>query len=252
MKLVRKIARVIRRMITGRNGDGGQRSFPPDFSVDDIAIIKRVQPYTYSTPERTAALCNAVRYVATNNIPGAIVECGVWRGGSSMAAMLVLLSQNNVSRDFYLYDTYEGQSRPTVEDVNIQGVSALEKWANITNAGEKMTYASLDDVKEAVRQIGYPSERIHYVVGKVEDTIPNVAPKEIALLRLDTDWYASTRHELEHLYPRLSTGGVIIIDDYGHWAGARKAVDEFIEKNGIKLLLNRIDYTLRAGVKVCV
>jgi O-methyltransferase len=178
LNTVRAICRALARRIRRHP----PQSFPADFNAEDIAIINRVQPYTYSTPERTAALCNAVRYVATNNIPGAIVECGVWRGGSSMAAMLVLLSKNEVSRDFYLYDTYEGQSEPSAEDVNIMGISAREKWASITGAGEKMTYASLEDVKAAVGQIGYPSERIQYVVGKVEETIPAVAPKEIAFV----------------------------------------------------------------------
>jgi hypothetical protein len=86
-------------------------------------------------------------------------------------------------------------------------------------------------------ETGYPPERIHYHAGKVEDTIPAGAPAEIALLRLDTDWYESTRHELEHLYDRVPAGGVIIADDYATWQGARKAVDEFLERTGARLLL---------------
>ena len=76
------------------------------------------------------------------------------------------------------------------------------------------------------------------------------APRKIALLRLDTDWYESTKHELVHLFPRLSTGGVLIVDDYGHWAGARRAVDEYVSEHGIVMLLTRIDYTGRIGVKL--
>jgi hypothetical protein len=98
-------------------------------------------------------------------------------------------------------------------------------------------------------ETGYDREKISFVKGKVEETIPDNAPQSISLLRLDTDWYESTRHELIHLYPRLSHGGVIIIDDYGHWLGARKAVDEYIEQNNLCLLLNRLDYTGRIGVK---
>ena len=94
--------------------------------------------------------------------------------------------------------------------------------------------------------LGSGPERIHFVEGKVEDTIPAHAPERIALLRLDTDWYESTRHELEHLYPRLSRGGVLIIDDYGHWQGARQAVDEYFG-DAHAALLNRIDYTARAS-----
>jgi O-methyltransferase len=83
----------------------------------------------------------------------------------------------------------------------------------------------------------------------VEDTIPASVPEQIALLRLDTDWYESTKCELEILFPRLVKGGVIIIDDYGCWQGARKAVDEYFNKNNIAILLNRMDDTGRIGIK---
>ena len=84
----------------------------------------------------------------------------------------------------------------------------------------------------------------------MEDTIPKKAPQMISLLRLDTDWYESTRHELIHLFPRIAPFGVIIIDDYGHWQGVREAVDEYIRENNIKILLNRVDYTGRIGVVI--
>jgi len=90
---------------------------------------------------------------------------------------------------------------------------------------------------------------MRFIVGKVEDTIPGEAPGKIAILRLDTDWYESTKHELINLYPKLSTGGVLIIDDYGHWEGARKAVDEYIHDQRLRILLNRIDYTGRIAVR---
>jgi len=92
-----------------------------------------------------------------------------------------------------------------------------------------------------MRAVPYPARRLHYVEGMVEDTIPGQAPAQIAILRLDTDWYASTKHELHELYPRLSSGGVLIIDDYGWWHGCRKAVEEFLEETGARLLLLRMD-----------
>lgn len=101
--------------------------------------------------------------------------------------------------------------------------------------------ASLEDVRSAFARIPYPKERIHYVQGLVEETVPDRAPERIAILRLDTDWYTSTRHELEHLYPRLVSGGVLLIDDYGTWQGSREAVDEFLRKTGERLLLLRMD-----------
>jgi O-methyltransferase len=104
-------------------------------------------------------------------------------------------------------------------------------------------------VRDAVLGVGYPASRIHFVEGAVEDTLPDRAPGEIALLRLDTDWYASTKHELEHLYPRLVAGGVLILDDYGYWQGARRAVDEYFAAKGEPLLLNRIDGTARIAIR---
>jgi hypothetical protein len=104
-------------------------------------------------------------------------------------------------------------------------------------------------VKNVLYGTGYPVHKIHFVQGRVEETIPACAPDPISLLRLDTDWYASTKHELVHLFPRLSHGGVIIIDDYGHWKGSREACDEYFRSNGIPILLNRIDYTGRIALK---
>jgi len=116
--------------------------------------------------------------------------------------------------------------------------------------GERvLASASLDEVKRNVLGTGYDSDRVRFVEGLVEDTIPEQAPREIAVLRLDTDWYESTRHELVHLYPRLSSGGVLILDDYGCWLGARQAVDEYIEANAVRLLLTRIDSSGRLAVK---
>jgi hypothetical protein len=110
-------------------------------------------------------------------------------------------------------------------------------------------YASLEDVRQNLASTGYGMERIAFVKGKVEDTLPGSAPDSISLLRLDTDWYESTLHELVHLFPRLSAGGVLIIDDYGHWRGARRAVDEYLRDNSIRMLFDRVDYSGRIAVK---
>jgi len=107
----------------------------------------------------------------------------------------------------------------------------------------------LDEVKKNVYGTGYPQDKIHFVKGKVEDTIPGTMPNQIALLRLDTDWYQSTMHELTHLFPLLQAKGVLIIDDYGHWQGAGKAVDEYFADKQISILLNRIDYSGRIAIK---
>jgi hypothetical protein len=212
-----------------------------------VEILKRAAPYTMTSPERMYALHEAVRYV-THHVAGAVVECGVWKGGSSMVAALTLLNAGD-PRDLYLYDTFEGMPPPgDIDRSPILGKHADEILALDDEVGAlTRAVAGLDEVRANLALTGYPTERLHYVVGKVEDTIPATVPDRIAVLRLDTDWYASTRHELEHLYPRLEPGGILIIDDYGWWEGARKAVDEYLE--GRPVLLNRIDVSGRIAVK---
>jgi hypothetical protein len=167
-----------------------------------------------------------------------------------MAAALSLLECADTKRELYLFDTFEGMSQPTEADVAVDGqtASALLRSPRTTERDSAWCYAGLDDVRAAMLSTGYPTERIHFIQGRVEDTLPRSMPA-IAVLRLDTDWYESTRHELEHLYPLLSPRGVLVVDDYGHWAGCRKAVDEYMSGHDISLLLNRVDYTGRIAIK---
>lgn len=236
--------------ITRYHRPGSKGSLPVDFDRIACEIIWKVSDYTQTSPERLYALYQAVCYVTKHQIPGDIVECGVWRGGSMMAIAYTLLELKDTSRDLYLFDTFEGMSQPDEKDVSVTGSSAetLMKKNRKTDPNSVWCYAPLEAVQLAIHGVGYPPDKVHFIKGKVEDTIPDHAPESISLLRLDTDWYESTRHEMIHLFPRISPGGVIIIDDYGHWLGARQAVDEYLEANQIKLLLNRIDYTGRIGV----
>ncbi len=222
----------------------------------DQAVIDFVRPYTMTTPERVYALTQAVRYISRAKIEGAVVECGVWRGGSSMAVARTLLEDDDGGRDLYLFDTFEGMPTPTSVDRDPHGRPALERFERSRTGPDRSSWdeASLEDVRANLALCGYDAARLHFVKGKVEDTIPGApdgvpAPDRIALLRLDTDWYESTRHELIHLYPRLAPGGVLIIDDYGHWQGSRQAVDEYFASSAPPVLLNRIDYTGRLAVK---
>jgi O-methyltransferase len=211
---------------------------PRDMGADFAALYERCRPYTMTSAERMYALHKAARYVTDHSIPGAVVECGVWAGGSSMMAGLSLRDD----RRLFLYDTFEGMPEPTERDVGLDGRSAREEW----EAKPDWLASSVDEVRANLARVGL-SERATLVEGMVEDTIPAEAPDQIALLRLDTDWYESTRHELEHLYPRLVEGGVLIVDDYGHWQGARQAVDEYFGDD--PPLLHRVDYTGRVAIK---
>jgi hypothetical protein len=222
-------------------------TLPRDLSESDVDTVLRVRPYTMTSEERILAAIRATEYVALNRIPGAIVECGVWRGGSMMAMAITLLKLQREDIPLYLFDTFAGMTEPT----RVDGQAVHDKWmANQTDTHNNWVFASLADVQNNMYSTDYDRRLLHFVEGKVEDTIPATAPGEIALLRLDTDWYESTRHELEHLFPRLSRGGVLIVDDYGHFEGCRKAVDEYVQKNGLTILLNRIDYTGRIAVKL--
>lgn len=226
---------------------------PQDFDADDRDIWNRVSPYTLTSPECIYSLCRAVEYVVRGGIPGAFVECGVWKGGSAMAAALMLVHFGDTSRNLYMYDTY-GVTWPesSDEDVMSNGVTVAENAANFAAQGwvPEDFYGSPDAVRALILSTGLPESRLHMVVGKVEETIPGVMPESIALLRLDTDWYESTRRELVYLYPRLVPGGVLMVDDYGSWLGARKATDAYFAEHNISMLLHRVDSGgYRIGVK---
>ena len=224
---------------------------PPDMDLEFQELYKKCKNYTMTSPERMFALYQAVKYAVVNNIPGDLVECGVWRGGSSMLIALTLLKFGNTNKSIFLYDTYEGMSAPTERDIMAAtNSSAKEKYKEFQLKNKKWAYAPLEEVKDNMLSTGYPPNKVHFVKGTVEDTLLREAPSQIALLRLDTDWYESTLHELKCLFPRLSKGGVLIIDDYGHWKGAREAVDEYFKNNNIKALLHRIDATGRILIKV--
>jgi hypothetical protein len=223
----------------------------PDFDPGFAAAYDCARDCTMTSPERMYALWQGVHHVLDRGVPGAFVECGVWRGGSAMLMAHALLERGNDSRELWLYDTFEGMPPPAEGDVDFAGRPAAEQLPARRDDRDDviLAYASLGEVRANMHRVGYASERVHYVRGPVEQTIPAHAPESIAVLRLDTDWEASTRHELEHLWPRLSPGGLLVIDDYGHWAGARRAVDEYFAARDDAPLLVRVDYTGRVGVK---
>jgi O-methyltransferase len=225
----------------------------PEATPEEIRILNEVKPYTMTSWERLWALIQAARYVHDRNIPGDIVECGVWRGGSSMAAALALRSVNDTARSLWLFDTFEGMTRPSSNDTKVgSGEPAMDKWLRTKTGNDASDWcaASLDDVRSNLDRTGYPRDRVHLIQGKVEDTlrVPANIPDQVAILRLDTDWYESTKVELETLFDKLATGGVLIVDDYGAWAGSKKAVDEFLSTRP-RYFMNRIDAASRILIK---
>lgn len=215
-------------------------------------IVEAVKSFTLTNPERIVSLTRSVEYIEKNGIEGSIVECGVWKGGSVMAILKMLFKLDSTEREIFLYDTFEGMSKPTEKDKSVRGESAINAFDSKDEVWKKIEcFSHLEEVQKNVNSIGYPVDKLHFIKGKVEETIPNDrTPEKISLLRLDTDWYESTLHEMEELFPRIVSGGIIIIDDYGHWQGCKEAVDQYIAKNNINLFLSRVDYTCRIGVKI--
>ena len=224
--------------------------FPSDFEPFTVALINRVGAYSMTSRERLFSLEAAVRYLVRSGIEGGFVECGVWRGGSMMAIALTLLDEGESERRLVLCDTFEGMPEPGAEDIAMTGKPAHPRWKKRLIDGESQwCRAELEEVRRNLFSTGYDPARMRFLKGRVQDTLPCDAIGPIALLRLDTDWYDSTKWELEQLYPRLVSGGVLIVDDYGRWRGCRKAVDEYFAANSVAMLLTRIDSYARMGVK---
>ncbi|MEG4901489.1 TylF/MycF/NovP-related O-methyltransferase [Microcoleus sp. F10-A1] len=210
-------------------------------------LFEQVKPYTMTSVEALFALYTSVNYVLDRNIPGDIVECGVWRGGSALLAALIMKARNVSDRKLYLYDTFQGMPTPTEFDVDKYGRTGFEMMEQY---GDDIgwCYASLADVQAAFSVHNFDFE-IHFVPGDVLETLKTTKPETISVLRLDTDWYESTAVEFQLLYPRLSTGGVLIVDDYGCWAGSRKATDDYFSGVPGPMLI-RIDKEVRLAIKI--
>lgn len=225
-----------------------------DFSDDEWSIQSASQQNLCGSPEAIVTLVRAVDRVIGQGIPGALVECGVYMGGNIEVMIRALQRHGVTDRDIYLYDTFAGMPKPEERDDEAFGGVAISSWeAHRTeedgDKGSNWMKAGVELVRQRIDPLGYPDRHLHFVKGLVEDTIPATMPAQIAILRLDTDFYSSTKHELKHLYPRLSPGGILIIDDYGAFPGSRNATDEYATEHGLDWFLHRVDAHVRLVVK---
>lgn len=197
-------------------------------------IVAATKPYTLLSAERILCNIESIEKVVRAGIEGDIVECGVWKGGSVMS-MLYALKELNEKRNVWLYDTFEGMTEPKDIDKDYKNESAesLLKASSFFKC-----YSPIEEVSNNINKVGYIGAT-NFVKGDILNN--KQFPDKIALLRLDTDWYDSTKYELENFYPLVSKGGIVIVDDYGYWKGSRLAVDEFIQ--GKDITLNVIDDT---------
>ncbi len=212
-------------------------------------VLEFVKPFTMTSIERLFDLYKTTEYVVRARIPGDIVECGVWRGGSMMLVAATLLALGDTSRTIYLFDTFEGHPLPDPEkDIDIFGNPVVDGAANRTSdQGSDWGYVSIDEVRANMASTGYPADKVVFVKGMVEKTAAPNAPAQLSIVRLDTDWFASAQVALRTFWPRLSRRGVLILDDYGHYPGQRRAVEEYF--SNLPVLLHRVDYSGRTVVK---
>jgi O-methyltransferase len=226
--------------------------------IRDEAFLRAwemVKPYTMTSVERGYALWCGVEYVLKQDIPGCFVECGVWRGGSTMLMVLAMMRFGTVNREIFMFDTFMGMPPPTEKDVDLDGrtaASLMQGEYGATTAELVQAAVPYTAVRKAIESTGVDMRLVRMVKGDVKITLARTQTLAISLLRLDTDFFDSTLAELEQLYPRVSQGGVLIIDDYGHWQGSREAVETYFRKNNhsySRPMLWAVDYTGRAGVK---
>jgi hypothetical protein len=228
---------------------------PVELNEDENKIIDYVRANNLSmcttvNLQQTAIAC---KYIVMNKIPGDFVECGVYKGGNALIAAKIF-DLYKINKKVYLFDTFTGMTKPTEYDYRISDKSSvLKKYLSLRqNDHTDWAYASIEEVKENFRKIGLLNDNVFFCKGKVENTLDKVSniPNTISFLRLDTDWYESTKKELEILYNKLVPGGILVIDDYGHYNGAKKAVDEYFKEHSPPPFLSLVDNGARIGVKV--
>ena len=222
----------------------------PEANDREQSIMSTALKYSMGTKPRMWSLIQSIKHIKNHDIDGDIVECGVWKGGNIICASL-MCDLLKMDRTLWAYDTYEGMSEP--EDIDIclvNQTSAKPQYeANQKENINTWCYSSFEEVRQNFKKELTNIEHIKMIKGSVEETLDddNNIPQSISILRLDTDWYQSTKKELDVLYPKLKSGGVLIIDDYGHWKGSRQAVDEYFQNKTI--WLHRVDYACRLHIK---
>ena len=210
-------------------------AFPNHVDDEAVRVIRMVEGLTFLPWSGRFDIYRADIYAA-KSVAGDLVECGVWRGGAAIVMAEAVVRAGADNRRLFLYDTFSGMTKPTEKHSRVVGnigtgsiKKTFDRFADLDRGSHTdWAYAPIEEVQENLKMSRLPQEQFILVKGAVEQTIPETAPEEISVLRLDTDWYGSTKHEMEQLFPRLNTGGVLIIDDYGWWAGSRHAVDEYL------------------------
>ena len=218
------------------------------------SILNICSKFSMTGFERMYFLIKAIEQIKNNKIQGDFVECGVWKGGN-LILFQKMIEKLNIKKKIYAYDTFKGMTDPGKFDYTFEKreakeiLSTLRKKKVDSKKNIVLAECSLDDVTKNYKKNTKLNKNLHCIKGPVETTlkIKKNIPKKISILRLDTDWYESTKIELEILFPLLTKNGILIIDDYGYWKGAKKAVDQYFFKKPITLF--KIDFTSRFIIK---
>ena len=210
-------------------------------------LINKCLQYSMTNFERMWSLIQSFHHVRQESLVGDFVECGVWKGGN-IILLKKLIEKFNLKKNIYGFDTFEGMVEPSFYDVNYNNKSAKKMFDEHKKKDIGFAMCSLDDVSSNIKK-NTKTDNIFLIKGKVENTLKNKKklPKKISILRLDTDFYESTKIELEILFPRLVKGGVLIVDDYGFWKGAKKAVDEYF--CDYRQFMHYVDHSCRLLIK---
>jgi O-methyltransferase len=233
-----------------------------DLENEADELIRKIRPYTMLSRQRLISLYQQVFFCEQHKIPGCFIECGVWKGGAVALMALANIKNSTTPRIIHLFDIFQEICEPDASVDGERAVNEVKKWANGGSSGKlepiQGVYdlfggpGSLEENRELLeKNIGYNPMFLHYHKGWFQETLPRDIDGigEIAILRLDGDWYASTKICLEYLYDKVVAGGFIIIDDYGAYEGCRKAVDEFLQGKGISVFLNHIDSEAKYWIK---
>lgn len=228
---------------------------PVEFTKREIEIFHHVwdNQLTMELKSGLVAGMTAARHAALAQIPGDWVECGVWRGGISLAAKLIF-EEYCSDKKVWLFDTFAGMTEPSkVDRPRFDDYDAQEMFdANRRKGFNQWCYASLEDVRLNFEKAGADLSGVKFIKGDARLTLKNHSnlPERISVLRLDTDFYEATKVQLEVLYPMLSVGGPILIGDLGYWEGVRRAVEEYFADPRARPILYYTDLSDRMGVKV--
>lgn len=251
--LIKKTINKLGYNISKTNAKQYNNLLPQDLDEDFVSIFQS-NPNIGHFTEKLYTTYKATEYIVKNNIRGDLVECGVLEGRQIVIMALTLVKLGETSRKIYLYDTFEGMTEPGIYDFkkarNISSKDNHNKWLKLKRDNFNLyCYSPIDQVKKNVYSSGYPEENFIFVKGDIKKTAPNNFHEKIAFLRLDTDWYELTKHELECFYELLVKKGVLVIDDYGSWYGSRKAVDDYFSEKDLNPLLIRTQRSERLILK---